>query len=270
MADYAAEKQFLLDVSRDAGSLLLSFFGHIKTWEVKTSRGDIVTEADRAAEDLVLKRLEAELPGHNLLSEERGWVRHDKDAPVWVLDPLDGTRNFALAIPTFAVSLACVVGGQPVLGAIYDPAHSDMYFAQAGEGAWLNGKRLAVSDQPDLSEAMVSVSWSPRRRDKHFYIRTVNRINEYTTWFRRIGSAAMVMAYVACGRWDAYVQGGINPWDIAAGMALITEAGGVVSDFQGRPIELLSTDINLLAANPSIHRQLVEEIMADQERAGAL
>ncbi|MCC6484993.1 MAG: inositol monophosphatase [Armatimonadetes bacterium] len=263
MANFTAEKQFLLDVSREAGALLLSFFGHIKTWEIKSSRGDIVTEADRAAEDLVLTRLEAEFPGHNLLSEERGWVRHDEAAPIWVLDPLDGTRNFALGIPTFAVSLACLVNGRPVLGAIYDPVHDDMYLAQANCGAWLNENRLTVSDQPDLSEAMVSVSWSPRRKDKELYIRTVNRINAHTSWFRRIGSAAMVMAYLASGRWDAYVQGGINPWDIAAGVILITEAGGIVSDFQGEDVDILSDDINLLAANPAIHRQLVREIMAD-------
>lgn len=263
LMDMDREAGFIRDIARDAGALLLSHYGTIKTWKVKTSPGDIVTAADHAVEQLVLNRLEAEFPDHNLLTEEMGWVRKDPERPTWVLDPLDGTRNFAIGVPTWSVSIACVLNGRPELGVVFDPVHDEMFRARRGAGAFVNERPLAVGAQPDLAEGLVSVSWSPHRTDKDYFMRIVSRVNEHTTWFRRIGSAAVVMAYTASGRFDAYIQGGINPWDIAAGTLLVEEAGGVVTNFSGGPVDLFSSDIDLLAANPFIHRQLVSEIMPD-------
>lgn len=255
------EAEFIRRVAREAGAILQGRFGSIKTWKVKTSPGDIVTEADHAVEDLVLARLADEFPSHNLLTEERGWVRSDPEQPTWILDPLDGTRNFALRIPTFSVSIACVVDGAPVLGVVFDPVHDEMFHARRGRGAFVNETPLAVGQNTDLYDGLVSVSWSSHREDSAYFLQTISRVNEHTTWFRRIGSAALVMSYIASGRFDAYIQGGINAWDIAAGILLVEEAGGVVTSFSGGPIDLFSSDINLLAANPAIHELLVRDIM---------
>jgi len=262
VTDLSQEAKFIKDVCLDAGKIMMGFFRNITTWETKIGRGDIVTEADHAVEDMVLARLRETFPGHNLLTEERGWVRADESLPTWVLDPVDGTRNFAIGEPTFAISLAYLVDKQPLLGVVYAPYHKDLYFAQKDGGAWLNGNRLSVSAQPDLGDSIASVSWSPIRDDIGLFLRTMERMSEHTSYFRRIGSAAIVMAHIASGRWDAYIQGGIKPWDIAAGMLLVEEAGGVVSTFEGGKIDLFSEAFDLLAANPSIHRLLVDQIMA--------
>ncbi len=261
MHDLSRESEFLRRVIVDAGRLALDHFGNIRSWTEKTGRGDIVTAADHAVEDLVAERIRKEMPGHNLLTEERGWVREDPRKPVWVLDPVDGTRNFALGVPVFCVSLACVVDGQIRLGAIYDPVHDGLYFAEAGGGAWLGDRPLRVSDTPDLEDSLISVSWPAFRDDVDLYVSIVERVARRTAYFRRIGSAAIIMAHVASGKCDGYIQASINPWDIAAGTLLIREAGGVVTDFHGEPFDILSPHIDLLAASPAVHTALIGEVL---------
>lgn len=260
MPDYSNLSQFAREFSLEAGELLLSYYGKITSRTQKSGRGDFVTEADHAVEDFFREKLEKSFPSHNLLSEECGWVKNDPSAPTWVLDPVDGTRNFAQGIPTFAISLGCVLEDQPVLGAIYDPCHDQLYHAAKGQGAFLNDEPIGVSDTPDLIDALISVSWSPNRLDQDAFLRTMEKVNRYTTYYRRIGSAAIVLSYVACGKFDGYIQAGINPWDIAAGVVLVEEAGGKISDFQGNPINVLEKDINLLAANPSVHSLILKEV----------
>ncbi len=255
------EAAFLHDVCREAGALTLQYFGRVREWTEKTSRGDIVTEADHAVEALVVRRLAEELPGHSLLTEERGWVKGEQDAPVWVLDPVDGTRNFALGVPVYCVSLACVAGGEILLGAVYDPVHDVMYHAESGKGAFQDGRPVRVSDTPDLNDALISVSWSPQRRDIEEYVRIVARVAVHTSYFRRIGSAALVLANVATGRFDGYIQAGICPWDIAAGTLLVREAGGLVTDMQGGRFDILTPRLDIVAGNPAVHRRLIEDVL---------
>lgn len=260
MPDYTDLSRFAREFSLDAGELLLSYYGKITSRTQKSGRGDFVTEADHAVENFFREKLERSFPTHNLLSEECGWVKNDPTAPTWVLDPVDGTRNFAQGIPTFAISLGCVIDSQPTLGVIYDPCHGHLYSAVRGHGAFLNDDPIQVSDTPDLIDALISVSWAPNRPDQDAFIRTMEKVNRFTTYYRRIGSAAMVLSYVACGKFDGYIQAGINPWDIAAGIVLVEEAGGVISDFGGNPVNTLQKDINLLAANPEVHALILKEV----------
>jgi myo-inositol-1(or 4)-monophosphatase len=255
------EAAFLHDVCREAGALTLRYFGRVSGWTEKSGRGDIVTEADHAVEELVARRLAEELPGHSLLTEERGFVPGHQDAPIWVLDPVDGTRNFALGVPVYCVSLACVAGGKILLGAVYDPVHDILYHAESGKGAFQNEVPVRVSETPDLHDALISVSWSPRRRDVEEYVRIVARVATHTSYFRRIGSAALVLSYVATGRFDGYIQAGISPWDIAAGTLLVREAGGVVTDIQGCPFDILTPSLDIVAGNPAVHRCLMEDVL---------
>lgn len=255
------EAAFLHDVCREAGVLTLRYFGRVSGWTEKSGRGDIVTEADHAVEALVARRLAEELPGHSLLTEERGFVPGHQDAPIWVLDPVDGTRNFALGVPVYCVSLACVAGGKILLGAVYDPVHDILYHAESGKGAFQNETPVRVSETPDLHDALISVSWSPHRRDVEEYVRIVARVAAHTSYFRRIGSAALVLSYVATGRFDGYIQAGISPWDIAAGTLLVREAGGVVTDMQGCPFDILSPSLDIVAGNPAVHRCLMEDVL---------
>ncbi len=261
LTGYSLESAFIRQVCRDAGALTLQYFGSIKDWTEKSGRGDIVTVADHEVEDLIVARLQRDLPGHNLLTEERGWVRNDSAKPTWVLDPVDGTRNFAMGIPLYAISLAMIVDGVPQLGVIYDPVHDELYFAARGEGAKMNETPINIGNLQDLVDAAISVSWSPKAEYQNDFIKTVDRVNTHTCYLRRIGSAALVMAYVACGRYDGYIQAGINPWDIAAGLLLVQEAGGVVTNFQGGPIDVFQPNIDLVAANPNVHQIIIQDIM---------
>jgi len=257
------EAAFLHSVCREAGQLTLRYFGQVSEWTEKSGRGDIVTEADHAVEELVARRLAEELPGHSLLTEERGWVPGDHDSPVWVLDPVDGTRNFALGVPLYCVSLACVAGGKILLGAVYDPVHDILYHAESGKGAFRDSVPVRVSETPDLQDSLISVSWSPNRRDIERYVRIVARVAAHTSYFRRIGSAALVLAYVATGRFDGYIQAGISPWDIAAGTLLVREAGGLVTDMNGCPFDILSPSLDIVAGNPAVHRLLLEDVLRE-------
>jgi len=257
------ESDFIRRAAEAAGQILASRYGTITSWKEKSGRRDIVTAADLASEKLVCNMLDSEFPTHNMLTEEHGWVHRDPAQPTWVLDPLDGTLNFALGIPIFCVSLACLVDGKPALAAVYDPVHNQMYYAQRGEGAYLNGERIHVSDTPDLLDAIITVSWMPDRAGREQFVRIVERVNERTTYFRRIGSAATVLSYVAAGRCDGYIQAGINPWDVAAGVLLIQEAGGVVTDFHGQELDVLKPKIDMVAGTPGVHESLMTEVMQD-------
>lgn len=257
------ENEFLHRVIREAGAVAMQHFGHVTRWDEKAGRGDIVTAADHAVEDLVLKRLQEEFPTHNLLTEERGWVRQDQSAPLWILDPVDGTRNFAMGIPMFCVSLGCMVDGDLLLGAVYDPVHDELFSAVSGQGAFLNGKPIHVSSAPDLEDALLYIGWTPKREDTGRFNSFMARASDYTSYFRRLGSAAIVMSYIAAGRLDGYIQAGISAWDCAAGVLLVQEAGGRITDFQGRKLDILAQNLEMVAANPTVHDLLLRDVLAD-------
>jgi len=252
--------EFIQSAARDAGRIQKDAFGTSYAWREKSGRGDIVTEVDEACEKLIIDRIRREYPDDPILSEEAGAIGIEEDRPVWVIDPLDGTRNYALGIPCFCVSIAVVRQGVPEVGAIYDPIHDEMFAARRGGGAFLNGEPMRVSDWDTLEDAMISVAWVRSKVHSARYLRIIERLSKHTSYFRRIGSAALVAAYVACGRFHAYLQGGLHPWDIAAAAVLVEEAGGLITDFEGHPIDLRHPSIEMVTANPELHAMLLDEV----------
>ncbi|MCE5315207.1 MAG: inositol monophosphatase family protein [Armatimonadota bacterium] len=252
------------DIALGAGQIIKSKFHHIKKWHTKSDPGDIVTEADEASEKYVIDRIRSAYPDDRILSEESGAIGDGNSGRVWIIDPLDGTRNYMMGIPLFCVSIGLAIDGSPIMGTIYDAIHDEMFFAERGKGAFMNGDPISVCREESLEDSLVSVSWVRRKVDGQAFVEYVEQISRDTSYFRRFGSAALVMAYIASGRIHAYMQGGLNPWDVAAGVIIIEEAGGVVTDFHGRPIDLRNQDIEILTANPALHSMLLRDVVSQR------
>jgi len=253
--------EFLLDLARGAGDILLSNFGSARAVRTKADRGDMVTEVDLKSEEYILKRIRREFPDHNIVSEEAGDTTLSRHSYTWFVDPLDGTRNYAMGIPLFCVSIALARNGELEHGAVYDPLHDEMFHAALGRGAFLNGVELRVSDETDLEDSLVAISWQRRRVSTRKYLRYVRRMDRHSSYYRRLGSAGLMLAYIAAGRMDVYIQGGLSPWDVAAGALLVSEAGGLVTDQQGRPLNLAMSVLEIVAANPALHKATMELIL---------
>ncbi|HUV70760.1 MAG TPA: inositol monophosphatase family protein [Terracidiphilus sp.] len=250
------------EIAREAGERLREFFAQGVETEYKGD-ADLVTVADRTVEKLILERLGAEFPEHGIYGEEGTRERMDGEFR-WYVDPLDGTTNFAHGFPQFCVSmgleqrapgLKADEDGTLVAGVIYDPMRNELFTAERGRGARLNGKALRVSKIPKLAQSLISTGFPSRKRHQspnvHFY-------HEFTLrshGVRRAGSAALDLAYVAAGRLEAFWEFNLNPWDTAAGILLVEEAGGRVTDFAGGPYRLDSREI--LASNGLIQGELV-------------
>ena len=250
------------EIAREAGALLREFYSTGVTTEYKGS-ADLVTVADRTAEKLLRERLSAAFPEHGIYGEEGTRDRLAAEYR-WYVDPLDGTTNFAHSVPHFAVSLGLEhrpVGltegedGTLVSAVLYDPMRDEMYVAEPGKGAWLNGKQLHVSATTTLSESLVSTGFPSQKRHKNPNIHFYQEFTLRSHGVRRLGSAALDLAYVAAGRYEAFWEFNLNPWDTAAGILLVEEAGGVVTDFSGQPVKLDSKEV--LATNGKIQAELV-------------
>lgn len=213
---------------------------------------DIVTSVDRAAERAIVRVLRGAFPDHGFLMEESG----ERVAPSryrWVVDPLDGTVNFAHGLPLSCVSIGLEKDGRPVLGGVLDPYRRELFTAGRGRGAHLNGRRIRVSSTPRLLDALLVTGFPYDRYKKaRFYLSFVEKFMKRTQGLRRLGAAALDMAQVACGRFDGYWEFNLKPWDAAAGLLLVEEAGGRVTDFRGRPYRLTDTR-QTLASNGRLH-----------------
>ncbi|MCC7140421.1 MAG: inositol monophosphatase [Planctomycetes bacterium] len=244
-----------LDVAREAGALLLERFGRLSGAEVsRKGPRDFVTAADRDAEAHIVARLREAFPDHAILAEEGG--RHDAaGAPTWIVDPLDGTTNFLHGIPVFAVSLGLVEAGRPVLGVVHAPALGQTFWGAPGQGAHEGDRPVSVSVTPMLSEALVATGFAyaiDAVPDDN--LDNLARVAKVTRGLRRLGSAALDLAYVASGRFDAYWELHLSPWDVAGGAALVLAAGGRVTDFRGGEDWLFGR--HLVASNGLVHEAL--------------
>src|SRR3954449_10539774 len=231
-------------------------FGEVEQLQVSVKGpSDFVTSADLRAERTLKAELQRARPGYSLLFEESGAAEGGDPHHRWIVDPLDGTTNFLHGIPHFSISIALERDGEIIAGVIYDPTRDEMYWAEKGAGAFLNDRRLRVSARRQLGEALIATGLPFRGRPKHpAYIATLARVPEATRGGRRVGSAALDLAYVAAGRYDGYWEFGLSPWDLAAGLLLVREAGGFVSDLAGGQNMLTSGDV--LAANGPLHLPL--------------
>ncbi len=224
---------------------------------------DLVTEADVAAEKAIISTIRRTFPDHSVLAEESG-ASSGRDRFQWIIDPLDGTTNFAHRLPFYAVSIAFMENGQTKLGMVLNPVMGELFYANAGRGAWLNNKPIEVSSVETLIDALL-ITGFPYETGNQFEVMT----NRFTTALKssqgmlRLGSAALDLCYVACGRSDGFWQHHLNPWDTAGGALIVTEAGGQVTDLKGDNYHPFKKDI--LATNGRIHNEMLV-IMDDREQ----
>jgi len=246
-------------IAREAGALLLEYFHQGLKIEYKGD-ADLVTAADRASEVLIRERVAKQFPSHDVLGEEQGLNDRGNEYR-WYVDPLDGTTNFAHGFPVFCVSLAIerrIADSQKrVAAVVYDPTRDELFCAEPGKGAQLNGKAIHVSKIGQLKESLLATGFPSHKRHKNPNIFFYHQITLRTHGVRRAGSAALDLCDVACGRYDGFWEFNLNPWDTAAGVLIVEEAGGKVSGFDGSPFQLNSRET--LASNGLLHDALVHE-----------
>jgi myo-inositol-1(or 4)-monophosphatase len=244
----------MVEMAHGAGAVLLKYFNKAHKIEHKLNAG-IVTEADRFAEDFILKKILRSYPTSSIITEESGEFKRDP-SQLWVLDPLDGTTNYAHGFPWFCVSIGFYEDGKPRAGIIYQPLTKETYYAERGKGSELNGKRLRVSKAKDISNSLLGTGFYYTRGDllkKEMSI--FGAVNEVARGVRRPGSAALDLAYVASGRYDAFWERGLSPWDVAAGFLIVEEAGGKITNYAGDKTDMFQKEC--VASNGKLHNALV-------------
>lgn len=247
---------FAIQTARDAGQLLLEKFGRKINISMK---GDInlVTEADLASEKLIIERIKSYYPKHSILAEESGNAVVSGDSTwKWIIDPLDGTTNFAHGYPCFCVTLALEHEGKIVIGVTFDPTRNELFAAEKGQGATLNNKPIRVSETDKIGDSLIVTGFPYDFKQKENFARHLTDFLLSSRGVRRDGSAAIDMAYVACGRFDGFWEEGLNAWDVAAGVLLIEEAGGIVTYYDGSPFSIYSPPI--CASNSLIHQEMLQ------------
>ena len=241
-----------------AGRALRRDFGEIENLQVsKKGPGDFVTNADLKAEKILFEELSQARPGYGFLMEEKGAIEGSDTTHRWIIDPLDGTTNFMHGIPHFAISVALERDGTLVAGIVYNPITDEMFFAERGQGAYGPSGRLRVAGRDKLADAILA-SGAPHgeRAGRDEFIDEMQSLLPNIAGLRRFGAAALDLAYVAAGRFDGFWERGLAPWDMAAGIVLVRESGGLVSDLTNR--QKMLDDGNIIAANEAIHAQLLK------------
>ncbi|HZB46152.1 MAG TPA: inositol monophosphatase family protein [Pyrinomonadaceae bacterium] len=247
---------FAIQTAREAGRVLAEKFGRVTI----THKGDIdiVTEADLAAERLIVERVRSYHPRHAVLAEEAGEVIAVGGGEAeykWIVDPLDGTTNYAHGYPVFCVSIALEHEGEIVVGVVYDPLRDEVFAAERGEGATLNGRRMRVSDTAELNRALLCTGFPYDVRQRSQFARHFAAFIMHAQSVRRDGAAALDLAYVAAGRFEGFWEEGLRPWDVAAGTLLVREAGGRVTHYDGAPFRVYTPPI--LATNGLVHEAMM-------------
>ena len=242
--------------ARKAGRSLARDFGEVEQLQVSLKGpGNFVTAADHRAEQILYDELSKARHGYSFLMEERGMVEGPDKSHVWIIDPLDGTTNFLHGIPHFAISIALQREGELVAGIIHNPANGDIFTAEKGKGAFLNDRRIRVAARQRLEDCVIATGIPHRGREGHDdFLKQLAAVMPAVSGVRRTGAAALDLAWVAAGRYDGYWEQGIQAWDIAAGLVMLREAGGFVSDLRGGKAMLETGSI--LAGNENVHRAL--------------
>ena len=262
---YQVELKAATEIAIKAGEILKSYWGKAKHVKQKQFYWDLVTEADIASEAYILEALKLRFPDHQILSEEAGLLAAPHSSYQWFVDPLDGTTNFVHQYPMISVSIGLLINQIPSVGVIYNPIFEELFQASLGQGATFNGSFMHVSTVNALERSLLATGFAYDRRNekRHNYAEFCYMTN-LCQGVRRGGSAALDLAYVAAGRLDGYWERGIKPWDMAAGITLVREAGGQVTSYENGPIDITSGRI--LASNGHIHSLLSEDL----KKVGAL
>jgi len=253
------------EIARESGARISEFARQRIGFELKGAY-DLVTEADRTSEKLIVERLHQHFPTHAILAEEGGGNDGTSEYR-WYVDPLDGTTNFAHGFPVYNVTLALERAGELIAGVIYDPTRDEMFQAEMGSGAFLNRERIRVTHTARIEDSLSATGFPSRKRHQNINVHFYYQLAMLSHGIRRAGAAAIDLAYVACGRLDFFWEFGLHPWDMAAGILLVREAGGVCSDMHGAPPDLRGPHI--LADNGLLHAEVLElfgEIFAGKQR----
>jgi myo-inositol-1(or 4)-monophosphatase len=251
----------MIEAARTAGDRLKLDFADLKSLDVrfKNGAGDPFSEADLRAEETVKALLAKARPSYGFLGEEGGLSAGSDAEHVWVVDPLDGTMNFVRGVPFFAVNIALARAGEVIAGVTYIPMMDEMFWAEAGGGAFLNGQPIRVAKTERLEDAVLAIGipFAGKPRQEQF-LHEIAQLTPRVASVRRLGAGAVDTAYVACGRFDAYWEQAVSPWDLAAGAVIVREAGGVVTDTTGGPLDIMGG--NVLNSAPGIHAALLAVI----------
>jgi myo-inositol-1(or 4)-monophosphatase len=248
-----------IKAARAAGSIINRAALDLEVLKIGTKGpNDYVSEVDRAAENAIIEILLEAYPGHAILAEESGREHGAKHSDyTWIIDPLDGTTNFLHGFPVYAVSIGLAFRGKVEQGVVYDPTRNDLFFASKGRGAFLNDRRLRVSRRTRITDALIGTGF-PFRKGDNFkrYVKMFEEVMQHCAGLRRPGAAALDLCYVAAGYYDGFFETGLNPWDVAAGSLIITEAGGLIGNFTGEADYLYQREV--VAGNPKVYGQLVQ------------
>ena len=249
----------MIKAVRKASGKLKRDYGEVDQLQV-SSKGpaDFVTAADVRTEEMLRDSLSYARPEYGFLLEEAGEIAGEDPTRRWIIDPIDGTTNFIHGIPHFAISVALEENGEITAGVIYEPVNDQMFWAEKGNGAWLNDRRMRVSGRAQMNQSIFATGipfmGRGEKSDHELFLKQMEAVMTVSAGIRRFGSAALDMAYVAAGRFDGFWETGLQPWDIAAGIIMVREAGGMVSELNGRD-RMLSTG-SILAVNPNLHQEL--------------
>ena len=238
-----------------AGKYIEKSLGKVKSVHYK-GEINVVTNVDKKAEKIIVHAIKKAYPSHNFLAEENSYPRKKSDF-TWVIDPLDGTTNFLHGFPVFCVSVALAFKNKVIAGAIYDPIRNELFYAEKGMGAFLNGKKISVSNVKKLKKSLLATGFAyDVRKEADNNIDNFARFLKKAQAVRRAGSAAIDLCYVACGRFDGFWERGLHPWDIAAASLMVNEAGGKITGFTGSKFSIFDKEI--LASNSKIHSQMTK------------
>lgn len=252
-------KNIAIKAAKKAGKVHKKHLGRKSKVKEKSASFDLVTTADLEAEKAIVKIIKRAYSEHNILAEEENYEK-TSSSYCWIIDPLDGTNNFSFGIPFFCVSIALAKDNQVILGVVYDVMRKELFWAEKGKGAYLNGRRIKVSDEPSLAKAMLITGfYYDRGKDM------INNLEAIRIFFqkkifglRRLGAAALDLSYISCGRATGFWEFKLSPWDFAAGKLLVEEAGGKFTDKSGKDVKLEPSYI--IASNGKIHAQLIETV----------
>ena len=261
----SADVNVMVRAAERAGRALIRDFGEVDQLQVsQKGPGDFVSAADLKAEKIVKEELKKGRPEFGFLMEESGRIGGSDKSHVWIVDPLDGTTNFLHGLPHFCVSIALSRDDEIIAGVVFDPIKDEVFWTERGIGAFVNNRRLRVSGRARLDEALLATGTPFNRNDKEtcdLFMDQMRSVMQKTAGIRRYGAAALDLAYVAAGRYDGFWENGLEPWDVAAGLLLVREAGGFVTNLEGQRYDLGAADI--LATNDGLHRKLTDLLVRD-------
>jgi myo-inositol-1(or 4)-monophosphatase len=255
-----------VEIARESGALLAELSRQPREISYKR-KSDIVTDADRRSEVMILERLRGHFPGHAIVAEESGARKTGSDY-CWYVDPLDGTTNFAHGFPVYCVTLALAYRDEVIAGVVYDPNREELFAAERGAGATLNSQRISVSQTADLAESLLGTGFPPFASNHDLNLQFFFKLTHLSHGIRRAGAAALDLCSVAAGRFEGFWELKLNPWDKAAGSLLVTEAGGTVTDLTGGPFSLHRDEI--FASNGLIHETMLEVFSEILEEHGKI